>query len=48
MVQSEPCYANIVNYLVTGETPLGWSKCNKDRFFYLVQFFYWDDPYLFK
>ena len=48
MVQSEPWYADIVNYLVTGEIPMGWSKHDKDRFFSLVKFFYWDDPYLFK
>jgi len=48
MVQAEPWYADIVNYLVTGEIPLGWNKHDKDKFFYLVKFFYWDDPYLFK
>jgi len=48
MIQSEPWYADIVNYLVTGETPLGWNKYDKDRFFSLVKFFYWDDPYSFK
>ena len=36
MVQSEPWYADIVNYLVTGEIPLGWSKHDKDQFFSLV------------
>ena len=48
MVQSEPRYADIVNYLVTGEIPVGWSKHDKDRFFSMVKFFYWDDPYSFK
>ena len=33
---------------MTGEIPLDWSKHDKDKFFYLVKFFYWDDPYLFK
>jgi len=40
MVQSEPWYGDFINYLVTGEAPLGWSKHDKDRFFYLVKFFY--------
>jgi len=48
MVQSEPWYAYIVNYLVTGKILMSWSKHDKDRFFSLVKFFYWDDPYLFK
>jgi len=48
MVQSKPWYADIVNYLVTGEIPMGWSKHDKNRFFSLVKFFYWDNPYLFK
>ena len=48
LIQSEPCYADIVNYLVAGEIPLGWNKHNKHKFFSLARFFYWDDPYLFK
>jgi len=48
MIQSKPWYADIINYLVPGEIPLGWGKHGKDIFFYLVKIFYWDDPYLFK
>ena len=48
MVQSEPWYADIVNYLVIGEIPLDWRKHDKEKFFSLVIFFYWDDPCLFK
>jgi len=33
---------------VTGKIPISWSKHDKDQFFSLVKFFYWDDPYLFK
>ena len=47
MVQSEPWYVDIVNYY-TGEAPLWWSEHDKNRFFSLVKFFYWNDPYLFK
>ena len=39
MVQSEPWHADIVNYLVTGEIPMGWNKHDKDRFFSPVKFF---------
>jgi len=48
MVQSEPWYADIVNHLVTSEISLCWSKHDMDKFFYLVKFFYLDNPYLFK
>jgi len=41
-------YAHTVNYLVTGEIPLHWSKQEKDRFFSQVRHYYWEDPYLFK
>jgi len=37
-----------VNDLVAGGIPKGSTKNDKDRFFYLVKFFAWDDPYLFK
>jgi len=47
-VHPDPWYADIVNYLVTGRIPEGWTKNDKDRFFHLVKFFIWDDPYLFK
>jgi len=37
-----------VNYLVAGAIPEGWNKNDRDRFFHLVKFIIWDDPYLFK
>jgi len=37
-----------VNYLVAGRIPEDWTKNDKDRFFHLVKFFIWDNPYLFK
>ena len=48
MVQYEPWYADIVNYLVTSEISLEWSKHDNYRFFSLVKFFYYDGPYCFK
>lgn len=45
---SSPWFADIVNYLVTGEIPLHWSKHDKSKFLTKVKYFFWDDPYLFK
>ena len=44
----EPCYVDIVNYLVTGCMPGEWSKDVRTHFLALVSYFVWDDPYLFK
>ena len=48
VVHPDPWYADIVNYLVAGRIPEGWTKNNRDRFFHLVKLFIWDVPYLFK
>ncbi|XP_058216628.1 uncharacterized protein LOC131327478 [Rhododendron vialii] len=45
---SSPWFADIVNYLVTGEIPLHWPKHDKSKFLSKVKYFFWDDPYLFK
>ncbi|XP_077222173.1 uncharacterized protein LOC143856016 [Tasmannia lanceolata] len=47
-ISSEPWYADIVNYLVTGATPDHWSTQDKYRFHSQVKYFFWEDPYLFK
>ena len=47
-ISVDPWYADIVNYLVTKETPSFWSKQDKSKFLSQVKYFYWDDPYLFK
>ncbi|XP_062080514.1 uncharacterized protein LOC133785279 [Humulus lupulus] len=47
-ISSLPWYADIVNYLVTGEIPSHWSKHDKSKFYSEVKHFMWDDPYLFK
>lgn len=41
-------FANIVNFLVTGNMPAQWSSQDKKKFLSEVKHFYWDDPYLFK
>jgi len=47
-VHPDPWYADIINYLVAGRIPKSLTKNDRDRFFYLVKFFVWDDPHLFK
>jgi hypothetical protein len=43
-----PWFADIVNYLVTGQMPLHWARQDKSKFMSDVKIFFWDDPYLFK
>ncbi|MDF3578204.1 Ty3/Gypsy family RNase HI domain-containing protein, partial [Enterobacter hormaechei] len=45
---SLPWYVHIVNYIVTGLIPSGWSKHEKDRFFSQIKYYIWEDPVLFK
>jgi hypothetical protein len=41
-------FADIVNYLVTGQMPLYWGQQDKLKFLSKVKTFIWDNPYLFK
>ncbi|KAH9717199.1 hypothetical protein KPL71_021736 [Citrus sinensis] len=47
-INKMPWYANIVNYLATGEMPCDWSSQDKKICLTEVKSFYWDEPYLFK
>jgi hypothetical protein len=47
-ISTMPWYANIVNFLVSGQLPAHWSTQDKRKFLNEVKNFYWDDPYLFK
>ncbi|XP_073265902.1 uncharacterized protein [Populus alba] len=47
-VSTMPWFANIVNFLVSGQLPAHWSTQDKRKFLNEVKNFYWDDPYLFK
>ncbi|XP_063941295.1 uncharacterized protein LOC135149498 [Daucus carota subsp. sativus] len=47
-ISTLPWFADIVNYLATGDIPSNWSKNDKAKFFSQVKHFFWDDPYLFK
>ena len=43
-----PWYADIVNYLVTGQIPAQWTSQQKRKFLTDIKKYYFDDPYLFK
>ena len=43
-----PWYADIVNYLVTGQIPAQWTSQQKNKFLTDIKKYYFDDPYLFK
>ena len=48
VVSEAPWYADIVNFLATGMTPLHWSPHDLKRFNAEVRFFYFSDPFLYK
>uniref|UniRef100_UPI0035CEEAB6 hypothetical protein n=1 Tax=Bartonella sp. AC134YNZD TaxID=3243446 RepID=UPI0035CEEAB6 len=43
-----PWYADIANYLATGQLPSHWSKLDQKKFLRNARSFFWDEPYLFK
>ena len=43
-----PWYADIVNYLVTGQIPAQWTSQQKKKFLTDIKKYCFDDPYLFK
>ena len=45
---STPWFSDIVNYFVTSQMPLHWGQQDKFKFFAMVKYFLWDDPYLLK
>ena len=47
-VSALPWFADIVNFLVTGNMPPAWTTLDKRKFLVEVKSFFWDDPYLFK
>ncbi|KAJ4717036.1 DNA-directed DNA polymerase [Melia azedarach] len=47
-VSNLPWFADIANFLVTGQTPSHWNSQDKKKFLSQVHNFFWDDPYLFK
>ena len=47
-ISHSPWYADIANYLASGETPKEWKQQDKNKFFTEVKQFFCDEPYLFK
>ena len=47
-VSNLPWFADIANFLVTGQIPSHWNSQDKKKFLSQVHNFFWDDPYLFK
>lgn len=45
---SEPWYADIVNYLVSGRVPSDYSRAQKDKLVKTAKHYVWDEPYLWK
>ena len=41
-------YADIVNYLASGQIPADWTKQDQYHFFAQVRYFFWEEQYLFK
>ena len=42
-----PCFAHIVNFLVTGSILEHWNRNRKDKFFHKLKYYYWEEPLLF-
>ena len=47
-VEKLPWFANIANYLATGELPSEWNMETKKCFLSWAKHYAWDDPYLYK
>nr|GEW56155.1 reverse transcriptase [Tanacetum cinerariifolium] len=47
-VSKLPWYANIVNYLVVKKLPNYWSKQQRQYFFSQLNYYFWEDPKLYK
>ena len=48
LVEKEPLYANIANYLATGELLADWKSQDKKFFFAKIHSYYWEEPFLYK
>ena len=47
-MDTNPWYAHIANYLVTGELPKEWTTQEKIFFLSKVHAYYWEEPFLYK
>ena len=48
LVEKEPWYAHIANYLATGELLEDWKAQDKKFFFAKIHSYYWEEPFLYK
>ncbi|RVW85822.1 Retrovirus-related Pol polyprotein from transposon 297 [Vitis vinifera] len=48
LLEKTPWYADIANYLVTGEVPSEWKAQDRKHFFAKIHAYYWEEPFLFK
>ena len=48
LLEKNPWYAHIANYLVTGEVPREWKAQDRKHFFAKIHAYYWEEPFLFK
>ena len=48
LVEKTPWYANIANYLATGELPTDWKAQDKKFLFEKIHSYYWAEPFLYK
>ena len=42
-----PWHAHIINFIVTGSIPEHWNRHQKDKFFYELKYYFWEEPLLF-
>ncbi|XP_026419453.1 uncharacterized protein LOC113315378 [Papaver somniferum] len=48
VIGTTPWYADIVNFLVTGQVPSSMSTCQKHKLKKIAKIYIWDEPYLWK
>ena len=39
-----PWYAHIINFILTGSIPEHWNQHQKDKFFYELKYYFWEEP----
>ena len=48
LLEKNPWYAHIANYLVTGKIPSEWKEQDRKHFFAKIHVYYWEESFLFK
>ena len=47
-LENAPWYADIANFLATGEIPADWKEQDRKYFLAKIHSYYWEEPFLFK